>query len=182
MIVCRIYQWFMGHRAEPSDALRPRLARHLKQCSDCRDYSHRLMRVEEQLRSSPAEMLSPAQHARIQASVLARLREANVSAQRPVQTFRRRPLRLAAGAVAAAAMLVVVLNVFMPKAPSEPLTLATLLASSERFGRQLPQWALLPEQSMQTELQKLASDTQRTVAFLLNCTPSHPGPVLDNGL
>jgi len=189
MSLCSVYQWLIRFGAEASDAVRsPHLHRHLKKCAACRRDYRDLMQLEDRLRTSPAETLSATQHARIENSVLARLEQVNRSAQNAVPTMQRHRLLWAAGAVVAAAVFMLVSDVYISlhrrqlETQPESITLTALLADSQQLTRQIPQWAFLPEQSMQTEIQRLTNDTRQTVAFLLNCTPSHPGPDLDNGL
>jgi len=189
MIVCKLTQWFIRQHAEPSGAFDSTLsARHLKHCEVCRAYCHRLMQIEEQLGAASADSLTAAQHDRIQAGVLKRLREQERSSDHSISLPARPSVPLRGMAVAAAAILFLAVNVLVlryhfPVQPAqEPVTLSSLFEDTERFGRRIPQLIHLPEQSMRGEMTKLANDAQRAVAFLVNCTPSHPGLELDNGM
>lgn len=137
-----------------------------------------LQRLDERLRSGTADKLTDAQHAQIEAAVLNRLRRTDAAANRPIATRRHwRPLAIG---IAAAAMVLLAVSVFIrPEQKSEPqvLDLAALVQvweGSETLTRQIPQWTRWPEQTMQTEMNRLTDDTQRAVAFLLNCTPGNP--------
>ena len=188
MIRCTLYQWQLRRSDDPARTLAaPHQARHLRDCPACRTAANQVLRLEEQLRAGPADRLSPAQHARIQTAVLNRLGGLESPAAPPRHSTPRHRLALTA-AILAAAMLMLAAGVFVSlhrrplEVQPEPMTFASLWDDYHSLTRQFPQLAAVPEQTMQTEMTKLANDTQRAVAFLLACAPSHPLPEIDNGL
>jgi hypothetical protein len=188
-IICRFTQLLMRLYADPSEASQsPLLDRHLKHCAACRAYCHRLMHVDDHLRAGPTEVLTSTQYDRIQTSVLKRLKDTDRSSEHSIALPARRGLPVKSMAAAAAAMLFLAVNVLVlryhfPAQPAqEPVSLSSLFEDTERFGRRIPQLISYPDTSMKTEMSRLANDAQRAVLFVLNCTPRHPGPELDNGI
>lgn len=188
MIRCTLYQWQIRRSDDPAQTIAaPHQARHLRDCPACRMAAHRVLHLEEQLRADTADRLSPDRHARIQAAVLNRLRRLETPAEYPLRSPQRHRLMLTAAAIAAAAMLMIAANVFVSlhrrplDAPPETMTPASLWGDAQSLTRQIPQLAALPDQAMQNEMTKLTGDARRAVAFLINCTPSHPLPDIDNG-
>lgn len=189
MIRCTLYQWQVRRSDDPARTLAaPHQARHLRDCPACRTAANQLLRLEEQLGADTADRLSPAQHARIRTAVQERLRRLDTPVSHPLRSARRHRPALTAAIFAAAAMLMLAAGVFVSlhrrplEVRPEPMTFASLWDDYQSLTRQFPQLAALPEQAMQTEMTKLANDTQRAVAFLLACAPSHPLPETDNGL
>lgn len=189
MMMCKLTQLLVRLSAEPSEANQsPLLNRHLTHCTVCRAYCHRLMHIDDHLRTSHPEMLTSTQYDRIQAVVLKQLRETDRSREYSIALPARRGLPVKSLAAAAAAILFIAVNVLVlryhfPARPvQEPVTLSSLFENTERFGRRIPQLILLPEQSMKGEMTKLTNDAQRAVAFLVNCTPSHPELETDTGM
>ncbi len=140
-----------------------------------------MTRLDEALRTRSADKLSPAQHARIEAAALCGLRHSEPLPRQPAQpAARTHRTAWAACIVSTAAMLMVAtwlfVSVYRPTADPLPELTATTLFwdESERFGQRLTQLAMLPEQSLQSEMSKLFDNVRRTADFLADCIPTHP--------
>lgn len=148
------------------------------------NFDTQMKRLDKQLRSGAADRLSDAQHAAIEAAVLHRLRQVDPSAKHSLPASQRHWRPIALG-VAAAAMVLIAVSVSMrPRHPQpKPLDLTSLAQvwqDVEYLTQRIPQWTSLPEQSIQAEMTRLTNDAQRSVAFLINCTPGSPLPKTEN--
>lgn len=188
MMLCQLYQLRMRWTADLAGLENaPRLCRHLQRCERCRAYVQRLARLEGHLRTAPDKGLSSQDVKRIETAVLNRLHDCDVSYERRGRTVSRLSLAYRSPFVAAAAMVLVAVFLFVAMPPGrlsespETTALTALWNDSEIIRQELPQLIYLPDRSLHTEITRLTDDARRAVVFLLNCAPTHPLPDIDNG-
>jgi hypothetical protein len=158
-----------------------RVKAHLSKCPKCNAFYDSLNNVEKGLAASQPSILSASQIENIKVSVLRNLPdESNLHAKRIVaapskQLPIRFPVRSIAAVLIAAALIGIYLN--RPKAEKtfvDDNLIAQMVDDSHKVKLQIIQFAKLPEQPIQNELQRLTSDIKSTLIFLKNCTPQIP--------
>jgi hypothetical protein len=139
------------------------------------------------LRTAPDKGLSSQDVKRIETAVLNRLHDFDVSYERRGRIFPRSYLPYRSSFIAAAAMVLVAVFLFvamphrrLPESP-ETTALTALWNDSEMIRQELPRLIYLPDRSLHTEITRLTNNTRRAVMFLLNCAPMYPLPDIDNG-
>ncbi|HDS85385.1 MAG TPA: hypothetical protein ENN97_09360 [Phycisphaerales bacterium] len=188
MMLCQLYQLRMRWTADLAGLENaPRLSRHIQRCDRCRAYIQRLARLEGHLRIAPDKSLSSQGVKRIETAVLNRLHDFDVLYERRGRIFPRLYLSYRSPFIAAAAMVLVAVFLFvasphrrLPESP-ETTALTALWDDSEMIRQELTHLIYLPDRSLRTEITRLTDDARRAVVFLLNCAPTHPLPDTNNG-
>lgn len=177
---CRIYQWAIEKELDTAGTVqRPFVTRHLQRCAACRAFTHRMTRLERQLRSAPAGEVSDEQVRHLQEAIGRRL--AGATSQRTARAFRTPVLyRLRFAVSAAAAIVLIVLGglyVHSVKLNQRINSAAGLVDNAVVFQTRMTRLARLPEQSFRGEMQKLANDARSAAGFLGSCIPAAPANI-----
>ncbi len=176
---CRHYQSAIQNDLDEfGNIRRPILIGHLQKCSGCRAFYHQIKDMEEQLRAEPSTIIAEEQVHRIRAVVQQRLAE-DMPTQSTLSDLRPfTPIRFGYGLTAAAAVLLVsLLGIYYfhrtPPGPSADPA-AQFVSQATVLQNSIGLLAGYPEQSLQTEIQKLAGDARMAVNFIAECIPSNP--------
>lgn len=181
---CRIYQSAIEKDLDTFGSVqRPSLVSHLRKCSRCRVFYHRMTQLERQLRASPSCDVSDEQLERIRDAVRQRLSETtptqtNFTVFQPQTYFRMRYAIPAAAAIVLVSLIgLYYLQHIRSTVQDDPM--AWFVSNSTTFQNRMSLLARIPEQSIQTEMRKLANDAQSAVNFIGNCIPANPAGQYD---
>ena len=180
---CRICQWAIEKELDDCGSIqRPSLVRHLRRCSKCREFYHRMMQLGQQLRTTASCELSEEQLEKIYFAVGQRLSE-RVPAQTALTGFwSHTHFRIRYAVSVAAILLVSLVGLYYLQyigntKQADPL--ARFVRNSTEFQGRISFLACVPEQSIQSEIKKLTNDTQDAFRFVANCIPSAPANISD---
>lgn len=181
-MLCRQYQSAIEKERDDFGTVQDSaLLEHLKDCSVCKRFHQRLVRMENMLRNTPGFDVTDKQVVNLCAVVSQTLDRAA-----PIQSAHRAwppvsHFRLHCGLTAAAAMLFVsLLGVFYvqyTRPAPQPDPAARFVAHTAALQNRLSLMARRPEQSMQAEMQKLTGHARSAVTFLADCIPASPAAI-----
>lgn len=185
MIWCKLIQSRIRWAEQPANLnTMPQVAGHLQRCPACRAYHRHIVRMEDGLHAAPAQTIAPQDCKRIETAILNRLAQTERTtgaATRPIAFPRPTKAIAAAAMVLVATALLVRHNRPHIEPPPETPAPTVLWSASQLPTVSLTELVRMPDRSIHNEMNNLTQDARRAVVFLLNCTPSHPLPELDNG-
>lgn len=174
---CRIYQLAIEKELDSAGCVqRPSVTRHLQRCADCREFAHRLTRLERQLRSEPSLDIPDELTQRLQHAIGHRLdkmtpQTAGSDVQVPL-AYRLRYAVCAAAAVAVIALAGLYLQLSKQTETADPMSHFT--SNAEAFQARMALLARLPEQSLEAEMHKLLNGARSAADFIGSCLPAAP--------
>ena len=176
---CRKFQSAIEEALDESADLQDAaLIKHLQKCCRCRAYYQRMTQLQEQLRTSPLFEVSDQLVDNLCAAVSQRIAGTNPSQNMYVNLPQPNQIRFCYEIVAAAAMVMVsLLGVFcfrQHQPASWPDPAAAFVSNTAALQNRLSQIAGLPEQSIQSEIQKLNRNARSALYFLADCIPANP--------
>ena len=173
---CRIYQWLIEKEIDDQGRiLNSRLLKHLEKCPACQSWSRSLTQIEQQLKTTSANV-SDLFTQKIQAAVRRNLSDAATDQIVPVGRKTYKSYRLRYTLSAAAAVIALAIGLFTLHWPESEKdnynkTMESVTQLSGQLQYQIFALATLPDQTIESEMQNIQANIRQSIGFIQNCLP-----------
>lgn len=175
-MICKWIQWKLENELDSFGEIRShRLNKHLSKCQSCRSFCEQLNHTADHLQLAATREISDEQVQRLQDRIGREIDEQSQTARTIILPQKQVPvLRIAAAVLLLIGLTLLIVSDVIDEKSTKPIDQQTvaLLNSSNLMATSFPQLLKLPEQSLQTEAEKLVSDARQFAAFIGKCTPA----------
>lgn len=179
-MLCFFYKRLIEKQIDRHAVCNPWVKTHLSKCRHCIAYYDSLKDVENELAESRSLKFPPERIACIEAAVLQNISDKTMNAKSEIDLpSKHLPIKFVLRPIAAVLIATLLIGIYLNHSePQEPVInnnlITQIVDDSQKLQSQIIQFAKLPEQPIQNEIQKLTDDIKNTLIFLKNCTPQTP--------